>query len=352
MATSTLVRGFVGSAMMVSCLVCDAMTITVSPRDWMDVATEAPTFVYLSGPIEADTPVQLKKVLDGIKKSSIMVYLDSPGGNLIAGMEIGRILRAREVSTRVAAQGEKFKPRPGICMSACTYAFIGGAYRYMAEGSKFGVHRAFMSGEHRPSTADLDIGQILSAAAGAYYREMGVDSKLLDLTMNAGKDGIYVLSKSELTSLRVVNNGRKAPEWTIEAVDGGTYLRGVQETETGVGKAVFACNSGRIDFVSFYTAGDKAASIARGQWVHSFMFDKDLVPLPAPQWTKVDGDYVVSSFSAVPTQIVQKMLLADSVGHAMQVGRDAPTFVGYTVDIDLRDRNRVRAYIRNCVRGR
>jgi hypothetical protein len=60
------------------------------------------------------------------------VWLDSPGGSLEEGLEMGRILRARKVTTRV--------PRGLHCISACNFAFMGGTVRYVEVGAEFGVH--------------------------------------------------------------------------------------------------------------------------------------------------------------------------------------------------------------------
>jgi hypothetical protein len=60
------------------------------------------------------------------------VWLDSPGGALEEGMEMGRILRARRLTTRI--------PRGLQCISACNFIFMGGKIRYVETGGVFGVH--------------------------------------------------------------------------------------------------------------------------------------------------------------------------------------------------------------------
>ena len=82
----------------------------------------------------------------------------------------------------------------------------------MNDGSKYGVHR--FSRDARPSPEDLESAQVISAAVGAYIREMGAAPEVFDLMVQAGKDSIRVLTPSELTRLNVINNGRMAPEWS------------------------------------------------------------------------------------------------------------------------------------------
>lgn len=60
------------------------------------------------------------------------IWLDSPGGVLSEGMEMGRILHARRLTTRI--------PRGLQCISACNFIFMGGKIRYIETGGIFGVH--------------------------------------------------------------------------------------------------------------------------------------------------------------------------------------------------------------------
>lgn len=322
------------------------MAISVERKNDIDRMIEAPTTIFLSGDIEADTPYRLREALKGVKDHWVSVVLDSPGGNLMAGMEIGRILRSRKATITVGSKAEPYKPKAGMCLSACSLAFLGGTYRYMAPGSVYGVHRASSIVGPRPT--DLDSGQIVSAAIGAYIREMDVEPALLDLTVKAGKDGMYMLSAAELKSLRVINNGRKQPTWSIEVVEGGTYLRGSQETLYGMGKSMFMCIGGRYEFMSVYTAGTKAETIAKQAWEHSIVIDDDPVPLPPPRRIESDGEFVNASFRITP-EIMRRLQSASKVGHAMQLSREAPTFVGYNIDIDPESKAKVRTYAKNCV---
>lgn len=321
------------------------MTIAIERKSDIDNMIEAPTTIFLTGDIEADTPRRLREALKGVKDPWVSVVLDSPGGHLMAGIEIGRILRGQKATVTVGTKAEPYKPKAGMCLSACSLAFLGGTYRYMAPGSVYGVHRA--SNTAGPRSTDLDAGQIVAAAIGAYIREMDVEPALLDLTVKAGKDGIYILSAAELTSLRVVNNGRKQPAWSIEVVEGGTYLRGSQETLYGVGKSMFMCSGGRYEFMSVYSAGAKAETIAKGAWEHSISIDADTVPLPAPRRIQSDGRFVNAAFRITP-DILRRLQSASTVGHAMQLSREAPTFVGYTIDIDPASKAKVSTYAKNC----
>ena len=325
-----------------------AMTIEIQPRTWEDVATGSPVVVYLRGEIFRDTPEQVRRALATINDSWISIVIDSPGGNLAAGMELGRLLRKLHSTTTVGTRGEKYKARPGQCFSACSVAYLGGEYRYMADGSVLGVHRASKAGG--ATAGDLEVGQVIAAQLGAYYREMEVDPALLDLSVRAGPDTIYVLSPQELKTLRVVNNGRKKSVWSIEATGGEMFLQGVQETLYGTGKAAITCRAGRAKMVSSYTAGDQGASIAKGGWFHSVMEGAQTFPVKPLEIENRDGNLLI--IFDMPRAAIQNMQTAQTFGHAMQLAPDAPTFVGYQIDIDPNDRQKIAAYAKTCLSQR
>ncbi len=60
------------------------------------------------------------------------IWFDSPGGSASEGIEIGRVLRRLGVATRVK--------RGHMCVSACSYAFLGGVIRKVERGAWYGLH--------------------------------------------------------------------------------------------------------------------------------------------------------------------------------------------------------------------
>src|SRR3546814_9028218 len=79
------------------------------------------------------------------------VYLHSPGGNLMAGIELGTIIRDYGFGTRVARSVPFSYSTPefrfegeedGHCFSACAFAFLGGRWRIASDRS-LGVHQHY-----------------------------------------------------------------------------------------------------------------------------------------------------------------------------------------------------------------
>lgn len=303
--------------------------------------------IQLEGTIDAAAPVRLQAHLQRLKNKTIVFYFNSPGGNLIAGMEIGRMVRETGIAASIGRyQGEEVSSEPGSCYSACALSFLGGIYRYIDRHSKYGVHRF---SKPKATDQDLDAAQIVSAEVARYIREMDVYPALFDLMVRASKDQIYVLNPKQLTDLNVVNDGKLRPRWTIEAMEGAMYLRGQQETVWGNGRAMFVCEKGVVMNSIAPVGEEKAASMVRGEWLHSLLVDDDVVSLGSPIGLNSKDGYLNALFLLTPQQ-VQRILSAKKVGHAIQMSREDPAFVGYTIEIPVEARQRVSTFIRSCTK--
>lgn len=197
----------------------------------------------------------------------------------------------------------------------------------------------------------MDTGQVVAAAIAAYIREMEVDPALLDLMVRAEAAGMRELSREELRRLNVANDGRKRPVWSIEAVDGAQFLRGLQETVWGRGRANFVCLKGQIHFLSLYRSGrERAQQVAAENWYHSLFVGDQVLPA-VPIRVAVMGEEIFAEIRVPPTVAI-RLADAASIGHAMQTSRDAKLFVGYRVDVLHQARPMISSFIRNCYRGR
>jgi hypothetical protein len=318
------------------------MTVTVVPRSESGVFRDT-TLVYLDGRIDATAPSRLSKALDGIDGKSA-VWLNSPGGNLFAGMQLGRIIRKHGASTHIVNYRTLL---PGECYSACSLAFLGGVYRFANNGAHYGVHRASLQAGPR---ADGDLGQDLSAAIRSYIREMGVDARLFDLWVKAAPDEMYVLSQQQARDLGVVNNGRKPPEWSAVAFPGGTRLQGQQATADGTGMVYFSCDNKQTVLGSVYESAGTGEPITAQEWSHWLTIDRyEEIPLEVLGVSNKDG-FVRSTFVLSPNQ-VRLAMSAKQIGHQMKPSSRRSPFIGYRVDIDKKSARMVRNFLENCLRG-
>jgi hypothetical protein len=305
--------------------------------------------VQLSGNIENGDASRLEVKLRPLVADGrvFSFYLNSPGGSLIEGMKIGRVIRKYGLVTYVGQnRKEDEKSLPGHCLSACALSFLGGSYRFVENGSIYGVHRFYNN--RSPSSQDMDMAQIISAAVSSYIREMGVEAELFDQMTFAGKDDMNIIPPKKLKELNVANGGRLPAKWTIEVVTGSTYLRGEQMTIWGKGRAMFICGNKGMVMQSIVPVGDKAKSMISGKWFHSLLIDEDTVPIPNPLGMRSDDGFLLSLIPLTSVQ-VKALAKAKSIGQAIQLSRDDFRFVGYHIEISKLDKERVSTFLMNCI---
>jgi ATP-dependent protease ClpP protease subunit len=97
----------------------------------------------LDGPINKDSSYIVSKILDEIpdciengRITVPVVYLNSSGGSLSDGYEMGRLFKLKGVTTRVA-NGQ-------VCASACAVAFLGGQFRNVSGDGKLVFHAPYI----------------------------------------------------------------------------------------------------------------------------------------------------------------------------------------------------------------
>lgn len=127
-----------------------------------------------------------------------VVTFDSGGGNVDAALRLGRAIRSMGLST--------VQLRSLECSSACALAFLGGVTR-SAEPGSIGVHRTSFAGDtvidgHEAAAAV----QALTAEIMTYIIEMGVDPRLLQLSLSTGSDDMRYLTGREMQEYAMVND--------------------------------------------------------------------------------------------------------------------------------------------------
>ena len=113
-----------------------------------------PSALLVEGPITVESAGVIYRLLKSMPNIR-SVYLDSPGGDLLAGMQIGRLIFEAKLLTVVNFNAQ--------CQSACSLAFLAGRGRLMlADETDFGFHRQYsvVDGEIRYGPWARDVKQI------------------------------------------------------------------------------------------------------------------------------------------------------------------------------------------------
>jgi hypothetical protein len=203
------------------------------------------------------------------------VYFHSPGGSVTAGLQIGRLLRARGLTVGVGwtlpATCDRQDPAApacdtlkhagrdlpaeldvsvGICASSCSYAILGGAVRYVGVGARVGIHDAFPSPTKRtfdengrvvdrPETisaeaAKAGLAQAYGVIAG-YVSQMGVSVDLVRAAHAVPSSTVHMLTREELFAFGIDRRDTVEGGWSLADNPWGVSAVKLIQTRDGKG---------------------------------------------------------------------------------------------------------------------
>ena len=201
-------------------------------------------WIAAEGKITERTPDDFKAFLiqwnNNLQGHGAVIHFNSPGGNLIAGMQLGELIRkgkfATDINTTIpmaADPDHANETRPGQCMSACAYAFLGGINRSAKPGD-LGFHQFFI-----PPAADAALAppragdesssaQMLVGLVAIYLKEMDIDPEVLFLASSTSSADIYLPDTPTMARLRITNVHARDEfsGWTIEPYRAGAIVTG------------------------------------------------------------------------------------------------------------------------------
>lgn len=125
--------------------------------------------LFISGKINETDAKALQELSPELERNWFTVYLDSLGGDVLAAMRIGRMIRKYE--------GETYIGRPpnydeAKCYSSCALIFIAGVLRLSS--GYLGLHRPYLSSPPQSREAvEKQVPQLLSSIK-QYITEMGI----------------------------------------------------------------------------------------------------------------------------------------------------------------------------------
>lgn len=292
--------------------------------------------IYADGVIDAEAPNRLKVFLDenNIPEHSSIIF-NSLGGSLMAGIDLGRVIREAGLFTYIGQDdGGALKRKAGGCFSACALAFLGGQYRWIDSSSSYGVHRFSFTKE---ISQGVDVTQILSALVTQYIREMDVNPELFSLMTLAGSDSIIVLSQKQLKDYKVVNDGYDTTHWSIENYATGFYLKGERKTWRGVNKLLLTCgNNKKMVLHAIFDPEGRGDEVIKMKADSLYLDDQSIkITQYLIDEPKLINGWVNATF-LIDKNLVSKIQNAKEVGVIFQFDYSAPVFFGF-VGMDFTD---------------
>ena len=175
----------------------------VPPAGAADGPSDGRWTILLDGYIDALASNRLGALVAQKGITDADVYFNSPGGSLVAGMAIGRLLRQRGYDTHVGKRtADVHELVGGVCYSACPFAYAGGVRRYLEFDSTLAVHRA----ENRlPLPDGSSFEKLVSRQATEYLLAMGVSPELFKIMSQVPHEVIRGLTREEAERLMLVN---------------------------------------------------------------------------------------------------------------------------------------------------
>jgi uncharacterized protein YecT (DUF1311 family) len=231
--------------------------------------------IFADGVIDRQASARLDAILRNNDEISALgnyrrtIYLNSPGGNIDAALELGRTIRRWGLNTVVAAslpvdlyeeaaavhaseqpvnvqrgrlerfhrrlarinreerEGAPQFPVPGICSSACFFAFLGGVgravdvQRGVNQLGRIRVHQFAQPGQQTDAQEALIVAQRTTARLANYITQMGADAGSLILGASTPARELRTLTVQEMSRYRITTTRSDyVSDWSIQFLTG------------------------------------------------------------------------------------------------------------------------------------
>jgi hypothetical protein len=234
----------------------DAPMRVVVVRSSVGCEHDCPEWISAEGQIEGSTPNDFKRVISQIAGKRLPVIIHSPGGNVVAAMAIGRMIRAAKLDVAVGrtlfngcepAQKDCTPPdgryrgmlysTSAVCVSACPLILAAGERRlvgtygtvavhepkttYVKTITTFEIQYQLINGKKvilsktpvstKKSSNDVfTLSQQQESSLSQYLTEMGIDKSLLEIMKATPFTTVERLDYPTMQMLRLVTEKTEA----------------------------------------------------------------------------------------------------------------------------------------------
>lgn len=350
-------------------------------------AAEA-TWIMAVGRIDRTTPERFSSFLAALENRRSRVILHSPGGDLLAGLELGLLFRKAGLSTQVGHtikldMEEDYPCRTlethvddGICASACAYAFLGGVARELS--SPFHTTPNSMLGFHQ-FRGGLDIEGLrrvgVDAAAArtmsetqsyvgyiaSYLQELDMDPGIIELASSAGPEEMNYPPVETLTELGVItpesygawflepfNDGLVAASREFSPITAAEQITAYCRAETGEAVLMLTSDFSPKNVKAFLEPTGRPGDAGASPYSGMILVDGAEFRIPGSHIAVASSGHLAFIRIAIP----QKLAAALARARDLSVTYEAPQFEGYqsgSSTLTEKDRKSIALAFRNCV---
>jgi hypothetical protein len=223
-------------------------------------------WIAAEGAIAHGTAERMRAFLkrQGSKAGKLPIYFNSPGGITTESLAMGRLMRERGITGRVArtipqvceSEGKecasaKRSGRPlaarltslsSQCNSACVYAIVGARLREIAPEAHLGIHAAktvvigyLPQGAHIPAQLRARFKAQNQQSIRRYLVDMGIQPALLDAAEKIPHESIRALSREEMVRFNIDTRSVVESGWIYNESlsDSGIIFKSIDTIEAG-----------------------------------------------------------------------------------------------------------------------
>ncbi|MGX9576750.1 hypothetical protein [Mesorhizobium sp. f-mel] len=297
-----------------------------------------PEWISAEGAIEAGTPAQLKRILKTLGRRKLPIIVNSPGGNVDAALQLGRIIRKNKLD--IAVGTTKFSDCwPGMkdcrandgkgaayfgiasdggamCNSACPLMFAGGVGRVVGSWAYLGVHqittthfrttrqyqttyRVVRGKKYKITTETVtqdnvgyktyEMSKALERRLSAYLREMGVGRGVLDRMKATPASDIRQIALDDMLTMKLVTSRDSLDTLTLSGICQRTPApRNCREVPANAKKAAAMAVQGAVPA----TPSAARSAPVDNSWQMRFVLVRSSDPkcgLDCPEWIAAQG---------------------------------------------------------------
>lgn len=138
----------------------------------------------------------------------LWVSLDSRGGNILAAMEIGRLLRTASAHVIVDQDAE--------CTSACIFLLASGVDRWVLDGARLGLHRPFFEQGLFARLSVQDAKKLYSELierCRRYLDQMGMSDDLFRRMLRIPSQKVEYIDRNLAENIGLIGEDPAFAEW-------------------------------------------------------------------------------------------------------------------------------------------